>query len=163
MNFNKGNTFIISIIFIAIVLTFFVFIALIFVGETNSILYNIKLDMYSINKSAIIAVNKGITSRERFSYDKKAYKEYFMSMLKKNYNLDDKLKNSDGLIQNVEIKEYEIIKKGARDNFTQNIISDSTIHSVIKVKIKPIFFEDLLRDVFTFVIHEDVALNEMIS
>ena len=163
MDSNKGNAFIISIFFIAIILIIFIFIALVFLGETNSILYNIKLDMYSINKSAIIAVNKGITSRERFSYDKKAYKKYFTDLIKQNYNLDENLKNPDGLIQCVSIKEYEIIKNGKKDTFTQKVLSDSTIHSVIEVKVKPIFFDEMLKDVFTFKIHEDVVLNELIS
>jgi len=86
---KKGNVFVVSTFFIAGVLVILLFTVLIFVSEINSLLYNIKLDMYSINKSAVISVNKGITSREKFSYDKDTYKEYFIKMLKANYKLDD--------------------------------------------------------------------------
>ena len=157
---NKGNSAMIGILFVAVIIIIIFFICAIFVGETNSILYNIKLDMYSINKSAIVAVNKGITSRTRsINYDKNEYLDYFRKMIKKNYNLDDNLINPHGLIQEVNIVDYEICKKGKKDSYTNEKLKDATIHSVIKVKIKPIIFEDLLKDKFVFYIHEDVALN----
>ena len=56
---KKGNVVIISTIFIAIILIIFVLIVAIYIGTINSLVHDIKLDMYSINKSAIISVNKG--------------------------------------------------------------------------------------------------------
>ena len=158
---KKGNIFIISIFFIAGILAIFLFVILIFVSEVNSILYNVKLDMYSMNKAAIIAVNKGITSREGFSYDKKTYLEQFQKLLVKNYNLDKDLKNDTGIIKSVKIIEYDIYLPGKRDKYSNKKLSDTNIHSVIEVKVKPIILEDLLQDVFTFEIHEDVMLNKI--
>lgn len=158
---KKGNTFIFSIILIAMTLTILLFIIIIFMSEVNSLLYNVKLDMYSINKSAIISVNKGITSREKFSYDDEEYKKYFEKMLVANYSLDENLSNDDGIVQKVEILEYNIYQKGKKDNYTKLKVKDTTIHSVIKVKIKPIILENMLEKVFTFEIHEDVILNEL--
>ena len=118
--------------------------------------------MYSINKSAIISVNKGITSRQKnISYNKSDYLSYFKEMIKKNYNLDDNLSNPNGLIQKVEIVDYEIYKKGKQDKYTDKRLNDTTIHSVIKVRIKPVIFENVLRDKFVFDIHEDVSLNKV--
>ena len=158
---NKGNIFIFSIFLIAAILIIFLFIVLIFISEINSYLYNFKLDMYSINKSAIIAVNKGITSREKFSYDKNAYKEYFVEMLKKNYQLDSNLENTQGVIQKVKILEYSIDKEGKKDKYTNKKLRDNTIHSVIEIKIKPILGLSQLESLFVFEIHEDVALNTL--
>jgi len=146
---KKGNVFVVSTFFIAGVLVILLFTVLIFVSEINSLLYNIKLDMYSINKSAVISVNKGITSREKFSYDKDTYKEYFIKMLKANYKLDDELKNNNGVIQSVKVLEYDI----------RSTQKDTTIYSVIEVKVKPIIFSNMLKDLFTFEIHESTALN----
>ena len=146
----------------ALIIVILFFICAIFISETNSILYNIKLDMYSINKSAIISVNKGITSRQKnISYNKSDYLSYFKEMIKKNYNLDDNLSNPNGLIQKVEIVDYEIYKKGKQDKYTDKRLNDTTIHSVIKVRIKPVIFENVLRDKFVFDIHEDVSLNKV--
>ena len=152
---------IISVCFIAIILILFLFIILIFVGEMNSLLYNIKLDMYSINKSAIISVNKGITSRDSFSYDEKEFKECFEKLIKINYNLDESLKNEEKIIESVKIKEYKILSDGKKDKYTNIRVNDTTIHTVIEVKVKPIIMKDMLEKIFTFEIHEDVVLNEV--
>lgn len=159
---KKGNVFIISIFFVAVVICVFAFIMVIFIGETNSLLHNIKLDMYSINKSAIVSVNKGITSREQFNYDKKDLQKHFEELLKANYNLNSDFKNKDGLVREIEIIEYDILKKGKKDNYSNVKLKNNTVHSVIKVRVRPIFMEDTLKDVFTFYIHEDVALNELV-
>lgn len=156
---KKGNVFIITVIFVALILIIFLFIMAIFIGEVNSLLYNIKLDMYSINKSAIISVNKGITSRERFSYSKDEYEKYFIQMLKANYNLNDELENTSGIVQHVDVLDYKIYDKNKKDEYTNKRLEDTTIHSVIKVKIKPIILQEMLANVFTFEIHEDVALD----
>ena len=148
-----------STFFVAMILVIFLFIILIFTSEVNSMLYNIKLDMYSINKSAVIAVNKGITSREKFSYDRKTYEEYFKKMLITNYKLNENLENKEGLIQQVKIIEYDIYEIGKRDKYSNKKVNDITIHSVVEVKIKPIILDSFLEDVFIFELHEDVALN----
>ncbi len=156
---RKGNVLIFSIFLIAIIIIIFLFIIMVFVSEVNSLLYNIKLDMYSINKSAIISVNKGITSREQFSYDKEEYKKYLKDMLMKNYKLNENLESKDGIIQKARILEYEIYSAGKKDGYTNLKQRDTIIHSVIEVKIKPIILESILEKYFIFEIHEDVVLN----
>ena len=160
MNKN-GNVMMISIIFIAIIITIFLFIMLIFISQVNSLLYNIKLDMYSINKSAIISVNKGITSREYFSYDKNEYKNYLKEMLRKNYGLNESLENEEGIVRQAKIIECEVYSPGYKDSHTGAKVKDTTIHSVIEVRIRPIILEELLEKYFVFEIHEDVALNAL--
>jgi len=160
---NKGNAFLIAIIFIVTIIVIFMFVAVIFVCEMNSILYNIKLDMYSINKTAIISVDKGITSRESFSYDLNEYKNQFLKLIKKNYKLDDSFRNSNGVVEEIQLIQYEIIKPRKKDPCTKRKLDDMTIHSVVRVKIKPIFFEELLDQICTFEIHEDVVLNQLIT
>ena len=156
---KKGNILIFSVFLIAAVLVIFLFIMLIFISEVNAYVYNFKLDMYSINKSAIISVNKGITTRESFSFDKKTYQEYFEEMLRKNYKLNENLENSNGIIKSVKILEYDIVKAGRKDEYTKQKLRDNTIHSVIKIQVKPIFSIKQLEKLFTFEIHEDVVLN----
>jgi len=158
---KRGNVFIFSIFLIAIILVILLFTLIIFISQTNSLLYNIKLDMYSINKSAILSVNKGITSREEFSYDEKEFRKYFEKMIKINYGLNDDLENESGLVNRVDIKEYKIYDKGKKDLYTNESLDNIIIHSVITVKIKPIIFEKLLENIFVFDIHEDVILNEL--
>lgn len=130
-------------------------------SHINNILYNLKLDMYSMNRSAIIAVNKYSTSVDKFSYNVGAYKDEFIKFLKSNYELDENLSNDKKLITSIEIKEYTIYEKGNRDLYTNKTCDVRTIHTVLKVKIRPIILKNFLEDIFVFNVHEDVALNSM--
>ena len=158
---NKGNAFIISIFFVIIIIFIFAFIMATYVSEVNSLLYNIKLDLYSINKSAIIAVNKTSTSLGQFSYSKNDFELYLKKVLKSNYNLNEKLENESGLVQKVEVVDHIIYKINQKDSITKYKVVSPTIHTVIKVKIKPLLLANFLPDIFTFYIHEDVILDEL--
>lgn len=156
---KKGNVLIIGVIFIAIAIVIFAFIIAVFMSHINSVLYSIKLDMYSMNKSAVIAVNKNIANTDKFSYNKDAYKKEFMKLLIENYKLDDNFSNEDKLITHISVEEYEVYNKNKKDSFTKKRCDDRTIHTVIKVKIKPIILKEFLENIFCFTIHEDVNLN----
>ena len=146
-------------IFVALIISIFMFIIAIFMSNVNGILYGVKTDMYLINKSAMLAVNKNQANVDKFTYDKKEYKKYFEESIRKNYDLNEKLENDNKLIKKIIIEEYEIYKKGIRDKYTGEKCDDVTIHTVIKVKIKPIILSKLLENIFVFKIHEDVNLN----
>ena len=156
---KKGNILIISIIFISISIVIILFIATIFMSHVNSILYNLKLEMYSINKAAIISVNKNTTSVDDFSYNRRAFRSYFEDVIKKSYDLNDEYENKEKLISYVKILEYDILEKGEYDPFINEKCDDRVIHTVIKVKIRPIIMKNFFENIFTFEIHEDVNLN----
>lgn len=156
---NKGNIIMIGTIFVALALVVFTFIIAIFMSHINSVLYSIKLDMYSMNKSAIIAVNKNITNIDNFSYSKEAYKEEFLKLLKSNYELNDNFSNDKKLITHIDVEEYEIYKKNKKDAFTRKRTNNRVIHTVLKVKVRPIILKEFLENIFVFTVHEDVNLN----
>lgn len=156
---KKGNILIIAMIFIAICIVVILFIATVFMSHVNSILYNMKLEMYSINKAGIIAVNKNETSIDNFSYNSKAYKSYFEKALKDSFGLDDDFKNEKSLIESIKIVEYDIIEKGKKDSFTLQKCDNRVIHTIIQIKIKPIIMRYFFEKIFIFEIHEDVNLN----
>lgn len=156
---QNGNVVIISMLFIGIAIVIFIFVIAIFMSNINSMLYGVKTDMYTINKAAVISVNKNQANIDKFTYNEKEYKKVFTELLKENYDLDDNLKNENGLISKVSIEEYKIYKEGQKDNFTNNKCDDAIIHTVLEVKIKPIILRSALEDIFVFTIHEDVNLN----
>lgn len=158
---NKGNVLIIGIVFVAIAIVIFTFVIAVFMSHINSVLYSVKLDMYSMNKSAVIAVNKNKANTDRFSYNKNAYKDEFVKLLIKNYELDDNFSNEDKLITHISIEEYEVYNKNKKDNFTKKRCDERTIHTVLKVKVRPIILKEFLEEIFCFTIHEDVNLNMM--
>ena len=156
---KQGNVLMVAMIFVAIGIVIILFIATLFMSHVNSILYNLKLEMYSINKAAIIAVNKNQTSMDKFSYDKKAYRTYFENALKESFDLNNNLENENHLIESIQIMEYEVIEKGKKDSFTKQKCDNRVIHTVIKAKMKPIIMRSVFEKIFTFEIHEDVNLN----
>ena len=89
---KKGNILIVTVFIIAIFVIIILFIATLFMNHVNSILYTFKLEMYSINKAAIFAVNKGRTSIDDFSYNKNVYKKYFEDEIKRQYDLNKEFK-----------------------------------------------------------------------
>ena len=159
---KNGEVLSIAMIFIAIVIIIFTFIIAIFMNHINSILYNFKLDMYALNRSAIIAINKLEGSIDSFSYDEEVYREEFLKNLKSNYSLDDNLKNNDKLISGVEIIEYTIYEDNDKDSYTNERCDGRVLHTVVNVRIKPIILKSILERLFTFEIHEDVALNSVL-
>ena len=156
---ERGNTFIIATIFMAIILTILIFAVVIFMSHVNNTLYNVKLDMYSIARSGIISVNKNQANVGNFKYDTKTYKKEFEKSLKENYKLNEEFENEEKLISKIKIVEYKIYKKGEKDNFTKSRADDRTLHIVLEVKLRPIIFRKLLEKIFIFKIHEDVNLN----
>lgn len=158
---QKGNLWMYSLGIIAMIVVLLCFVMGIFMSEVNSLLYNIKVDLYAINKSAIISVNKGITSRQAFSYDTEAYRQYLEDMLRANYQLNENLENATGVVKRVKILEFQILKKGKKDSVTNQTIKSNTIHTVMEVTIKPIFLAEALESIFTFPLHEDVVLQEV--
>ena len=102
---NKGNILIIGLVFIAIALVILTFVIAIFMSHINSILYNVKLDMYSMNRSAVVAVNKNVANMDFFTYNKDTYKKEFVNLLKDTYELNEDFSNNSKLITKVEIKE----------------------------------------------------------
>lgn len=159
MKNKSGMIITISTVFIAIAIVIFVLIITIFVSHINSVLYNFKIEMYSLNRSAIIAVNKNKANIDNFSYDKNTYEKEFIELLKNNYELDDELKNENKLISKIEIVEYKVLEAKSKDTYTGKNLQTRTIHTVLKVKIKPIILRSILEEIFIFTIHEDVALN----
>ena len=162
MKNNSGEIITASIIFFAIAIIICLLVISIFVAHINSVLYNLKLEMYSLNRSAIIAVNKNKTNVDNFSYDIKTYKDEFVKLLKSNYELNENLENKSKLINKVKIIEYKIYNAKSKDSFSKKNLQDRTIHMVLEVKIKPIILKSLFENIFVFTIHEDVALNPML-
>lgn len=156
---ENGNVVIIAMIFVGIFMVVLLFVSAVFMSNVNSILHSVKTDMYTINKSAIMAVNKNKANVDKFEYDEREYKRYFSQMLKKNYDLNDNFENNDNLIRKLEIKEYVILEKERKDGYTNERCEDTTLHTVVKVKIKPVIMQHVFENIFTYTIHEDVNLN----
>ena len=77
---ENGNVVIIAMIFVGIFMVVLLFVSAVFMSNVNSILHSVKTDMYTINKSAIMAVNKNKANVDKFEYDER---EVFFENVKK--------------------------------------------------------------------------------
>lgn len=139
----------------------FLFAVAVFMSHVNSILYTVKVDMFLINRSAILALNRDIEKREISSISRDDYYNYFKKVLEYNYNLDDNLKSGNRLIEQIDILQYEYFTTTTVDNVTGKTISEPTIHAEIGVKVRPIVFKNALADIFYFRIHQDVKVDRI--
>ncbi len=159
MKQNQGNILPAMMIIVGISLVIVMLVIAILIGTVNGLIHTIKTDMYFINKSAVLSVNKTRANIDDFSYHTKEYEKFFRTMLQKNYHLNDALENREGLIQKVLIEEYQIYPPNKKDAFTQKRTEGRVIHTVVMVKVKPIILAKYLEKVFTFQVHEDVYLE----
>lgn len=152
---KKGdiNIFLMFIITMFMVLIVFITTEAIFLNHINSYLHTVKLDMFMINKSACLALNRNYENQELSSINKDEYLKYFRNVLTQNYDLDNNLRNGTKLINKIDILEYEYLN----DEKT----NEPKISATIGVKIEPLVFKELLEDKFYFRIHEDVFLKRL--
>ena len=139
----------------------FLFAAAVFMSHVNSVLYTVKVDMFLINRSAILALNRDMEKREISSISRDDYYNYFKKVLQYNYNLDDNLKSGNRLIEQIDILQYEYFTTTTVDNVTGETITEPTIHAEIGVKVTPIVFKNALSNIFYFRIHQDVKVDRI--
>ena len=160
--YRKSGT--ISIVIIAlsglfVIVLLVMFAVCIMYINMYSIVYNYKMDLYNLNRSAIISINKSEGKFGIYEYNKQEYQNLFLELLKKTYNLNDELKNGDRYIEKVEILEYEIYTSGNIDSVTGKRINSDIIHVVTSITYNPIIFKSLFPDNCTFVVHNDISIK----
>lgn len=143
----------VSIVILAITMLFLVmFILLIAILityiNTYVIVYNYKIDLYNLNRSAIISVNKLEGKYGIYNYDANVYLNKFKELLILTYNLDGDLKNGSRYIQEVDIIEYEI--------------KNNEIYVYTSIKYIPIIFRLFFSNGCTFYVKNNISIKTYI-
>lgn len=153
-----------SIVLIAIMVSFILVLLLLFAIcimyiNVYSIVYNYKMDLYNLNRSAILSVNKVEGKFGIYEYDKSKYMQQLVTLLRKTYNLDENLCNGSRGIEKIKILEYDIYRAGQVDNITNKIISNDVIHILTSIRYNPIIFKSLFPNDCTFKVHNDISIK----
>lgn len=151
---NRGDASILLIILttaFAAVIMFFSATAML-LNHINSIMYTIKVDMFLINRSAIMALDRNSGQRGVDSINTEAYYKYFRKALQDNYGLDENLQGGNKLIEKIDINKYKY-----------ETISEPVIKTEIGVKVRPIVFRQALQDIFYFKISQDVLVRKIVK
>jgi hypothetical protein len=162
---NKGGTNLLLIIVLMgfSVMILLLFAAAVFVSHLNSLLYTIKVDMFTINRSAILALNRETEKGNIDSIDRNSYYNYFKKVLQYNYNLDSDLRSGNKFIEKIDILQYEYYSNSVVDNVSGKLLTEPTIHTEIGVKVTPIVFGDIFADLFYIHIHQDVKVKRVLD
>jgi alpha-galactosidase len=82
--------------------------------------------------------------------------------IEQSWGLNDSLKDGEGLIQEANIKNVLVLEEGDFDPVNKRIGDTLMVHTVIKVKIKPVIFASLLKDKSEFEFHTDLHIDKII-
>ncbi len=160
---SKGETNLLLIIVLQgfVVMFIFLFSIAVLVSHINAIMYTVKVDMFAINRAAVIALNKEVEKGNVSSVDRDDYYIYFKKVLQYNYKLDENLEAGSRLIEKIDILQYEYYTDSTEDDVTGKPIDEPTIHAQIGVRVKPIVFRSIFSELFYFRIHQDVKVSRI--
>ncbi|MGE5472708.1 MAG: hypothetical protein ACM3UU_00615 [Ignavibacteriales bacterium] len=130
----------------------FLLAAAILVNHINSIMYTIKVDMFVINRAAVIALNKDAEGKGLNDISREEYLKFFKEVLRQNYGLDEELKNGNKLIEKIDIIRYDY-----------DTTNEPVIKTEIGVKVSPIVFRKVFKDIFYFRIKQNVKVQKVLK
>lgn len=151
---SRGGTNLLLIVAVtgfAAVLIFF-FAAAVFVNHVNSIMYTVKVDMFMINRAAIIALNRDAGGKDINEISREDYLNFFKQVLRQNYGLDENLEGGNKLIDRIDILKYDY-----------DTIKEPIIKTEIGVKVSPVVFRAAFKDMFYFKIQQNVKVRKVLK
>lgn len=151
---SKGETNLLLIIITAgfVTVLIFLFAAAILVSHINSIMYTVKVDMFVINRAAILALNKDAEGKDLNDISREEYLKFFKEALKQNYGLDEELTGGNKLIEKIDIISYDY-----------DTTKETVIKTEIGVKVSPIVFREAFKDIFYFKIKQNVKVGKVLK
>lgn len=158
---KRGDISIIIISFTTIAITMLLLLFAVSIINVNTycLVYNYKMDLYNLNRNAIITVNKVEGKYGIYEYNKEKYLNTFKELLQKTYGLNENLKNGNKGIKEIKILEYDILYTSQRDNITKKNVKNDTIHVVTSIEYTPIIFNSIFPNNCIFTIHNDISIK----
>ena len=158
---NGSITFSVGIMVFLLLIFMVLFFIIVSKSTMNMVLHEIRSDLYLINRNAIFAIQKDLMG-EDINY---LYNDELRALIKDgiiaSWNLDNKLKNGQGLIAEANIGQVLVIEEGEIDFVKKELSEELKVHTVIKVKVKPVIFQSLLKDKNEFEFHTDIPIRKI--
>jgi len=152
MSCNKGNIYaalLISMVIIFVFLMFFGMIAYktIILGE----LHTIKNDLYLINRNVLQSLQRDVMGEDINEFYEQEVKVKIEEEIKRQWNADVSLVTEKGFIRKIDVESAKIISNGQK----------MYIESVLNIQLRPIIFQDVLKDKLIFIAKEVVKVEKM--
>jgi len=151
---SKGETNLLLVVITAgfMAVLIFLFAAAVLVNHINSIMYTVKVDMFLINRAAIIALNKDAEGKDLNDINHEECLKFFKQALQQNYGLDENLENGNKLIERIDILSY-----------SYDTTNQPAIKTEIGVKVSPMVFRHAFKDIFYFKIKQSVKVEKVLK
>ncbi|MBE5813205.1 MAG: hypothetical protein E7314_06100 [Clostridiales bacterium] len=158
---NGSIMFPVGVMVFLILIFMFIFFIVVSKSTVNMVLHEIRSDLYLINQNAIFAIQKDLMGEDISCLYEGELETLIAQGIKKSWELDGRLKNGQGLIKEAKIKNVLVLEEGDLDPVDKKLSDTLMVHTVIKVKIKPVIFESLLKDKSEFEFHTDLHIEKI--
>lgn len=161
MNSEKGEATFIVLVTTALILLFILFLAMVvFINNVNLIVHNLKNDLFLIGRNTLFSIDRNMLGEDIESFYELDFERLILEGMQESWKLDDTLKGMGGIIEEAQIIEVELLKRGELDNIKNRIVEVPTVHIAVTVKLKPIIFSNLFENKFNFKLHEDIRIEK---
>lgn len=159
---EKGSImFPVGVMVFLILIFMFLFFIIVSKSTFNMVLHEIRSDLYLINQNAIFAIQKDLMGEDISCLYEGELETLIADGMKQSWELDTRLQNGQGLIRGAEIKNVLVLEAGELDPVDKTLSDSLMVHTVIKVKVKPVIFESLLKDKREFEFHTDLQIKKI--
>lgn len=159
---EKGSIiFPVGVMVFLILIFMFIFFIVVSKSTVNMVLHEIRSDLYLINQNAIFAIQKDLMGEDISCLYEDELEDLISDGIKNAWDLNNSLKNGQGLIKEAKIKNVFVLEEGDLDPVDKELKDSLTVHTVINVKIKPVIFESLLKDKSEFEFHTDLRIDKI--
>lgn len=139
----------------------FLFFVVVSKSTFNMVLHEIRSDLYLISRNAIFAIQKDLMGEDISCLYEGEIEDLIYEGIRTSWELDGRLKNGQGLIKEAKIKNVLVLGDGDLDPVDKEISEELMVHTVIKVKVKPVIFKSLLEDKSEFEFHTDLQIDKI--
>ncbi len=149
---NRGSVYGGVLMFYSIMFIFFILFGVtafqsIFISE----MHNIKNDLYLINRNVLLALQRDIMGEDVYAFYEQDVKNMVEEEIKRQWDVDVSCITEKGPIEQVDVLSAKII----------NEKNKMYIESILNVKMRPVLFQEALKDVLSFKTKEIVKVEKM--
>lgn len=120
---------------------------------TIGIFHNVKNDLYMINRNVLFSLQRDLMGEDQYDFYEKEVKLLIEEEIKRLWNIDVSRDTDHGVIERVDIVEAKVINKK----------NELEIESILKIRLRPIIFRELIEDKLIFYAKEITKVKKMRS
>jgi len=123
MNSEKGEATFIVLVTTALILIFVLFLTMVvFLNNVNLIVHNLKNDLFLIGRNSLFSIDRDMLGEDIESFHELNFERLISEAMQESWKLDDALKGKGGIVEEAQIIEVGLLKRGELDNIKNLLI-----------------------------------------